>query len=248
MDDTTWDPERLRIVGSVLSRYSAYLAPGHRIRLGMEGDPCSTFRSADDAPRATVVDVTHGDHGEIHFRAQLDGSDTIIERDNRNVAPDRLWEIDPEYVEEFRDHVHRAQRSSAASRASSPTSVHENEEEPPTYAGTRDEIEYRSSVETHFQRVERQMEDMESANRAFRETMASTVRALAGDLLRAAQGAPIEFAHQYADRYDLAVAERVSAGMSDYRGDGKNKDRYQGEKTDYSLERRNIEADSTLTE
>lgn len=283
MDESTWDPERLRIVGSVLSRYSAHLAPGHRIRLGMEGDPCSTYRSADDAPRATVVDVRREPNGEVHFRAQIDGSDGMLELDNLTVAPGRLWEIDPDYLEEFRGYV-QAQRSSPTGslagslddslaevedadgeaqenpsrgmddepRAHTPPPSAE-EEQQPRYAGANDELEYRSSIDTHFDRLERQMEDIDATNRTFRETMASTVRALAGDLMRAAQGTPIEFAHQYADRYDLAIAERVSDPplADDYRGEGKSrsKDRYQGEKTEF-LGASNFEEDdvSRLTE
>lgn len=252
MDDTTWDPERLQMVGSILSRYSAHIAPGHRIRLGMEGDPCSTYRSAEDAPRATVVDVRRETNGEVHFRAQVDGSDSMLDLDNITVTANRLWEIDPDYIEEFRGQVEKAQR------ASSMVSLHETNEQhynnykavddhqhdgvkeetivqseynQHTPRGGNDDIQYRSSVDKHFNNVEQQMHDNEEVNRTFRETMASTVRALAGDLLRTSQGVPIEFAHAYADRYDLAVAERMSDG---FRGDSQRTPRHQHEKTNFT--------------
>lgn len=255
-----WDPERLRIVGSILNRYSAHIAPGHRIRLGMEGDPCNVYRSGESAPRATVLDVRRDANGLVQFRAKLDDSDTVIDLDNRTVSADRIWEIDPEYLEIFRGHV-----SNEGAPPSPVTSMQHTLDA--SLGGERDMtsqqqgestemVAYRSSVEHQLTRLGEQMEHIESSNRTFRETMASTVRALAGDLLRTSHGAPIEFAHQYADRYDLAVAERMSDGvvavgmegeqpemMSDeFRGEERsrrrspgrrNSDRYQGEKYDF---------------
>ena len=43
-----------------------------------------------------------------------------------------------------------------------------------------------------------------------REDLATAVRELSGDLMRAARGEGTEFAQRYADRYDLALAERAS--------------------------------------
>ena len=232
--DPIWDPERLRVVGSVLSRYGAHLAEGDRVRLSMEGDPCAVYRAAEEAPRATVVEVTRGADGDVRFRARLDGSDEIVERDNRTVDPKQLWEIDPDYLETFRAHVERAEKAQESNETRHEESAHHQPPPPQVvYAGAPDESEYRSTVQDRFERLAQQLEemdasnrtfratveDMDAANRTFRETMASTVRALAGDLMRTSRGTPIEFAHQYADRYDLAVAERVSEGVTDdYRG------------------------------
>ena len=226
-----WDPERLRIVGSVLTRYSEHLAPGHRIRLGMEGDPCTVYRSAEDAPGATVLDVTR-DGDEVRFRAERDDTGEVVERSNRDIAPDKLWEIHPDYLDTFRAHVEAG------------------EDDDPPYAGdalarkvddlaTR--LESLESVRDEYRSADTlssKFEEAEAANRAFRETMASTVRALAGDLMRTARGEGIEFAHQYADRYDLAVAERATAS---FRGDKRKEEeeeedadeRFQGEKYEY---------------
>tara|TARA_B110000046_G_C12979237_1_gene392563 strand:- start:834 stop:1694 length:861 start_codon:yes stop_codon:yes gene_type:complete len=246
--DPIWDPERLRVVGSVLSRYGAHLAEGDRVRLGMEGDPCAVYRAAEEAPRATVVEVTRGADGDVRFRARLDGSDEIVERDNRTVAPDRLWEVDPDYLETFRAHVARAEEEShepphgeaAPHHHHHPAHDRNGDSPQVVYAGAPDESEYRSTVQDRFERLAQQFEEMdaanrtfratmdenEAANRTFRETMGLTVRALAGDLMRTSRGTPIEFAHQYADRYDLAVAERVSGDIADdYRGDGSGRRR-----------------------
>ena len=109
-----WDPERIRIVGSVLERYSAHLAPGHRIRCGMEGDECSVYRSTSDAPTATVLEVFREPNGYVKFRAQMDSSGAIVDFDNRNIAPGAIWEIEPEYLETFRGHVERSLEGGSA--------------------------------------------------------------------------------------------------------------------------------------
>lgn len=217
--DPLWDPERLRNVGHVLTRYSAHLAEGDRIRLGMEGDPCTPYRSADDAPRATVTEVTRdGDH--VRFRAQVDGSDELLDLDNRNVS--NVWEIDPDYLDTFRSHV----------------------EQPPPE--DEQEKEYRSAIDSQLERLEQRLEDMETTNRAFRETMASTVRALAGDMMRSYRGGKLEFAHQYADRYDLAIADRAQDNVvtDSFRGDGSR----QAEKETFDLSRGSAYASSIKRE
>jgi hypothetical protein len=237
--DATWDPERLRLVGSVLTRYAEHLAPGHRIRLGMEGDPCAAYRSADDAPGATVLDVTR-DGDVVRFRAQRDDTGEVIERSNRDVGADMLWEIHPDYLETFRAHVEASEGDDDA-YAGLKTKVESQLSDFASRLATLEDSvrdDYRSS---ETMSLASKFEEAEAANRAFRETMASTVRALAGDLMRTARGEGIEFAHQYADRYDLAVAERAT-----FRG-GKRKEeeeddadadehvhsRYQGEKYNF---------------
>ena len=98
---------------------------------------------------------------------------------------------------------------------------------------------------------------MEASNHTFRETMASTVRALASDLVRTSQGVPCEFADQYVDRYDLAVAERVSGMAEDAEGfraagrPSRGGSSYQAEKVSFEDARfhyGNVEEDSSLSE
>ena len=107
MENKVWDLERLRTVGSILARYSAHLAEGHRVRLGLEGDPCSVYRNADDAPTGTVVQVNRPDDesGIVRFVAKMDADGSLVELDNCNVDPTKVWEIDPLFLDEFRGHI-----------------------------------------------------------------------------------------------------------------------------------------------
>lgn len=201
MDDL-WDPERLRVVGSVLTRYADHLQPGHRIRLGMEGDPCSVYRSADEAPKATVLDVHREAHGLVRFRARLDDSHAVLDLDNRNV--ERVWEIDPDGLDAFRASVEAAERPpEEAQQAAWPSSP-----DPPPPPAVVDDA-YRAALDDQFARLDERLREVERSERDARATTASAVRELAGDLMRAARGEAVEFAHRYADRYDLALAERV---------------------------------------
>lgn len=236
-----WDPERLRIVGSVMTRYSEHLAPGHRIRLGMEGDPCAdTYRAADDAPAATVLEVIkRGD--TVEFTARRDDTGETIHRNNTSVAPNDLWEIHPDFVDAYRAHVNRADEEEDEDRytGGGAAELKELQRRVETLESVRDE--YRSSSTS----LSSQFEEAEATNRAFRETMASTVRALAGDLMRAARGETIEFAHQYADRYDLAIAERAS-----YRGAKEEEEEDAGEREarNYQGEKYAFEESSQLSD
>lgn len=266
MSESVWDTERLRIVGSVLSRYSTHLSPGDRIRMGMEGDECSLYRSSTDAPCATVLDVQRDPNGYVRFRAQLDGSGGVVELDNRNVAPDRIWEIDPEYIETFRGNVERSLQGTT-NPTTNPTTddpienmdeeTVENTHDPEPIQSTRFE-KYRSSLMTSLdERLDERlhtyseeyrsslMSTMDERLRAhrdemkheisltdsdFQHTVASAIRMIAGDVLRLSRGEPVEFADQYADRYDLAVTDREFRSTSPTT---KRDDKYQGEKYDF---------------
>lgn len=109
-----WDQGRLANVSSILSRYAEHLAPGHVIRLGMEGDPCAPYRSSGESPSATVLTVNRIDNGEVRFRAQVTGTDTIVELDNVSVSPQALWEIHPDYIETYRGDVNASLDDSIA--------------------------------------------------------------------------------------------------------------------------------------
>ena len=197
--DSVWDPERLQIIGSVLSRYGEHLHEGTRIRLGMEGDPCSTYRSADDAPRATVIAVER-DGDEITFRAQMDNGG-IIERSIHEVSPGKLWEVAPEYIAAFRAKVEGA--AETVPHAVAPAEV---------------DHEYRRAVESRLDTVEERISHVEGMGERvmnikteddrFRSTMADTVRALAEDVIRQSEGKPMEFVWHYARSYDDAVESR----------------------------------------
>jgi hypothetical protein len=225
--DSLWDPERLRVVGSVLTRYSRALRVDDRVRTGMEGDPC--FRG--EHRTGTVVSLERdAATGAVRFRARLDGSDELVELDNLTVMPERLWEVAPDHLDAFRGRVEaeeEEEEGGAEAMTAEPEATHRGDGGVAARAAAQAaeaaaalvqeqrlvHDEYRSAVDDQFSALRRQVDSLEEKNAAFRETMASTVYALAGDLMRASSGAPIEFAHEYVDRYDAAIADR-----SDFRG------------------------------
>jgi hypothetical protein len=232
--------------------------------MGMEGDPC--YRgTAGEAPKATVLDVHRDAEGFVRFRAQLDGQRGILDLDNRNLSPDRIWEVDPEYLETFRGDVEAATVGETGrreeAREEGPSLLRdslgdslgdslrdslgdegerekEEKEEGHEFSkgGSTDESSYRSTVDSALDAMRERLEALETSERTFRDTMAGTVRELAGDLLRASRGDALAFAGRYADRYDLALHERVEGGgggsSSEFRAASSN-DRHQREKYDF---------------
>lgn len=97
-----WDPARVTEVGHILSQYATHLAVGDLIRAGQEGDPCAIYRGAVDAPTGTVTEIQRDPSGYVRFRATMHDTGASVDFDNRNVSPEKIWEIDPSYVETFR--------------------------------------------------------------------------------------------------------------------------------------------------
>ena len=198
------NPDRLHIVGSVLTRYSEHLAPGHRVRVGlMEGDPCAVYRSASDAPCATVTEVKRDDDGTMRFEARVDDSDTVFKGNNYSFASRDLWEIEPtpDSLEKFAKTVQSYKGLVEIDEDEEPH-AHEGE-----HAASTSAINYRA-VTDQLSELERTFKGEVEESRAFRATMASAVAALAGDVIRSANGNPIEFSHMYLDRYDADLTEQ----------------------------------------
>ena len=168
----------------------------------MEGDPCSTYRSAEDATRATVIAVER-DGDEVKFRAQLDDG-SVIERSTHEVSPAKLWEVAPEYIAAFRAKVEGARGARRSSTAAAPAEEVDHE--------------YRRAVESRLETFEERISHVEgmgdrvlsikTEDDRFRSTMADTVRALAEDVIRQSEGKPMEFVWHYVDSYDKAVESR----------------------------------------
>lgn len=95
-----WNPERLRMAGSIMQRYAAHIQEGDRVRLGIEGDEMNVYRAVD-APKGTVLSVDRSEEDLVRFRVQLDSGDEL-ELDNRSISPDRVWEVDPDYLDTFK--------------------------------------------------------------------------------------------------------------------------------------------------
>lgn len=238
-----WDPERLRIVGSIMERYSRHLAEGHKIRLGIEGDPCSVYRHAEEAPSGTVVNIQKSDRegGITRFAVRLDSDDTLLELDNRSVDPTKIWEIHPDFIDEFRGSIDVQQ----GTEPSDMNDVMISEKIAEEYE------EYRGQTNARFQEMTDQISRIENANGDFRSTTASTLRYIAADLLHLANGRPLEFSQHYADRYDMAVDPPRDDFRGGRRSRGGDKDRHVFEEEPTSVVYGNgatvVESDASTT-
>lgn len=96
------DPDRVSGMRSIMDRYSRHLQDGHRVRLGVEGDPYYPYRSGEAAPVGTVHDVARGDGGRVDFKVTLDGSGEVRALHNLGIAPEEAWEINPDDLAAYR--------------------------------------------------------------------------------------------------------------------------------------------------
>ena len=196
-----------------MNRYSDFLRPGDLIRIGQEGDPCSTYRSADAAPGARVENIEREVDGTVRFRAVMEGSGATVNLDNRNVASDRIWEIHPSQIEEFRkrvemDRTHRgANDGSDAEDDGEVVSQRENEDE-----DEQVDRHDHGAVEDlfHDDAIEQRVKDMEFRGTEIEKTMGGAIRELAEDMLRMYHGESPTFSIKFADKYDLALHTDVS--------------------------------------
>jgi hypothetical protein len=223
-------PKRLETLDLIMSLYGKYLEPDDKIRIGVEGDPCTRFRSVDDSPCATVEEVLERrEDGFLRFRAVMGGSGKTCEFTNRSFDPESVWELHPDSVDSFSSRVNGF-RGTSSYRSVPYPQIDELKDkvkdmEDKIALITRDVSERLTTLEEAQQNnssfrgsesAEGEIHGLKESEKVFRETMASTIRALAGDTLRVSKGEPVEFAHQYVDRYDLALEDRATS--SDYRG------------------------------
>lgn len=208
-----WDPERLATVGWIMNRYSDFLRPGDLVRIGQEGDPCSTYRSSDDAPSARVENVEREVDGTVRFRAVMQGSGAVVNLDNRNVASDRIWEIHPSQVEEFRQRVEneRTHRGTGDDDAKDHTEEDRTEESAEDVASKSPERES-DDLEKLFESddLKKRVEDMEFRGTEIEKTIGGAIRELAEDMMRMYRGEAPNFSIKFADKYDLALHTDVS--------------------------------------
>lgn len=242
MQESIWDSERISNIGWILSRYSEHIQNGDRIRMGIEGDPCGAYRGEDEAPCGTVTSVTRSDDGFVQFNMRLDTSGEEVSLDNRNVAPEKVWEVHPDFVETFRGRVHGPDEDDGD--AEEPSEKEEEHEEPSD--------DFRSAVETRVESLGERLQRMETVGSELERTIASAVRELCGDLMRTYRGETPDFSFQYADRYDLALAKRDDdAPTDDFRGAVKKKStttNKQSEKFSFDVESLGLRESSVLSE
>jgi hypothetical protein len=233
-----WDPERIRMISSCMTRYSEFLEPSHRIKLGMDGDTHNTYRSSEECPRATVLDVRREENGRVVFRAQLDGTDEIIERDNTAVNPHDLWEIPPEFAEAFRECVERRLEEEDESRGAE--DPYGERQEPSTLRRQLESDDSFRGVQDQLEEMRAKLAELDESHRIHRQDVAKAVRALAGDFVRNYRGDTASlFSADFIDRYDEA-ALRVSAKETADEGAGPTEEergfrgKHQTEKYDFS--------------
>ena len=203
-----WDSERLEQIGTIMNRYAEHVRVGHRLRLGIEGDPCNTYRSADDAPRGEVVSVQTEDNGYVGFNVRLDDGE-LIQVDNRTVDPRRTWEIDPPFLKRFTEDAVAGVSSDAVDAS---------------------DRRFRGELQSKIDSLSDHVQRLEDTEFDFRKTTTATIRHLVADLLSLTSGRPPSFAAEYADKYDLAMTDdfktelpsrAVEADVEvDARGDG----------------------------
>ena len=247
MDEQLLDPARIGTLTRIMHKYGEHLRADDRVRLGVEGDPCYAYRSVDEAPTGRVVDVSRRDDGFVSFQVELDGTGETRRLTTRSFDPAEVWEIEPASIPLFRGRL-AAESGGSEGRNDSGgeggkersgggddalrSEVAELSERLTRF--TQDVSERLAAVED--QRYRGNAEDDEAvgalrrASEEFREVMTSTVRALAGDTLRLAKGEPIEFAHEFVDRYDattLRAADRYDAAADGTAAD----DQYRGSPT-----------------
>lgn len=206
-----WDSERLATVGWIMNRYSDFLRPGDRIRIGQEGDPCTTYRSSEDAPSARVENVEREVDGTVRFRAVMESSGATIQLDNRNVASDRIWELHPSQVEEFRQRV-QSERTHRGTDEDNGVAEEEASDDRPVDDGQEETLTDLFKEPA----LEQRLADMEFRGTEMEKTIGGAIRELAGDLMRIYNGEAPTFSIKFADRYDLALHTDVSP--SSYKG------------------------------
>jgi len=217
MQDQLWDPERLRGIASILNRYSAHLQPGHKIRLGVEGDPCSSYRSADESPVATVTEVERRDDGYVSFAAQLDESGEVIQLDNRDI--EKVWELHPSSENAFREAMEQQVTQT-------PPAIDVDEVK-------RDVV---GSVQEIVQQVRAEHEEVMASHKELKEAYADAIHNLSKDIFLVYNKCPPVFAKEFVRMYE----ERHSFDESDpvFQGTKKEDTRKQSDKYDFLPEMR----------
>ena len=189
MQDDPWDPTRLHRIASVMNTYAPFLRVGDRVCRGMEGDPCAAYRAADSFT-GTVTHLERDDDGTVRFSAEMEDG-AAMAFDNRNIAPDKVWDISPEMMEEFRG---RAQGN--------PATVSDDR----VYQGLDKRMEeLGTELEQRIAGLDKRMARMEELGTELEQRIAEAVRDLSGDVVRAYRGHYPKYASKYIDRYDEAA-------------------------------------------
>ena len=192
-ESTLWNPERVRMVGSIMSRYAQYLSPDDRVTLHIEGDTFSQpFRG--EGGSGTVTSVSRDADGTVSFDVKLDGSGETVRRDNVSIRD--VWEIEPTYVDTFIE------------RYKGTMDEEEDDGTLPFRSATDDLVSRVTQLEESNQTLRGSLAAVEEHNQELKDTVASVVREISGDMMRIFRGEKAQFVERYVDRYDQALTER----------------------------------------
>jgi hypothetical protein len=200
MQDDPWDPTRLHRIASVMNTYAPFLRVGDRVCRGMEGDPCAAYRAADSFT-GTVTHLERDDDGTVRFSAEMEDG-AAMAFDNRNIAPDKVWDISPEMMEEFRG---RAQGNPATVSLDKRMEELGTELEQRITGLDKRMEELGTKLEQRITGLDRRMARMEALGTELEKRIAEAVRDLSGDVVGAYRGHYPKYASKYIDRYDEAA-------------------------------------------
>lgn len=88
------DPDRIATIKYIYDLTKRTIAVGDTVRLGIEGDPCCRYRSADDdaAQTGTVTEVVRDQTGEpVQIVAQMDEGEQKL--NFTDPSPNAVWEV-----------------------------------------------------------------------------------------------------------------------------------------------------------
>lgn len=204
-----WNSDRIQTVSTILEQYSPYITKGHRIRLGQEGDEFSPYKGVGDAPCGEIVSLVRNED-VVEFTVKLDGSEQLVNCNNRTVDPAMVWEIEPDFIPTFRGELEKTLSVQGASPPKEPEFIVDE------------------AVDLRFTGVHDRLDRVEEVRDGFQKTMADTIQCISLDLLSLSEGRPLEFAHIYRRGYE----SKVETTSTEFRGSPKKhlSDRFQGEK------------------
>ena len=217
----------------IMERYAPHLRAGDHITLGIEDDPCRTYRSVPKC--ATIKDVNMESDGTLRFTA-TDDDGNLVERTNRDVRPDHVWEISPSYLPEFTQRF-RATGTDIEVGSSLLPDTTQNETDPVETIGDDDIGQYDPKeddpkedepkedepkeddakdllcrIETLERRIDSLLQSNDRHTQESRlDILSQAVQLIAEDLCAVENGYPSTFARNYLDRYAQANAYRSAS-------------------------------------
>ena len=156
-----YDPERVRRLAQISTKFHAHAAVGDDIEFGIEGDDQmpAKYRNAGGRPRGTIVKIKNEGTENSTLRVQLEGSGRMIDVHPFQIAGDRIWEFTNDTWNNKVLPRSNPEAASAAYRGNS--------------SGSNDDIRaMRQQMTDMTQRFDREMAEAKSFNNALVESIA----------------------------------------------------------------------------